>query len=280
VQYLFEPIGVVRSPFAERLDAPRQAVAAHGKGTPGRIELHPGRGFEDALEGLDAWEYAWVLFVFHRNVEEGRGWKPKVQPPRAEQKTGLFATRSPHRPNPIGMSAVKIERVDGLSVHVRNLDLLDGTPVLDLKPYVAYADAYPEARAGWLDAGRVASEAVCPCEPARAPADPRPAWDVAFDDAALAQLAWLAARGVDLRAPIEAALALGPQPHAYRRIRERAGGGKRLALKEWRVDFDIAERTLVVRGLASGYRAKQLATDPALEVHRAFVAAFVTPSGA
>jgi tRNA-Thr(GGU) m(6)t(6)A37 methyltransferase TsaA len=261
VQYLFEPIGVVRSPFAERLDAPRQATAAHGRGTPGRIELHAGRGFEDALEGLDAWEYAWVLFVFHRNVEEGRGWKPKVQPPRAEAKTGLFATRSPHRPNPIGMSAVKIERVDGLTVHVRNLDLLDGTPVLDLKPYVAYADAYPEARAGWLEA-----------------ADPRPAWEVAFDEAALAQLAWLAARGIDLRAPIEAALALGPQPHAYRRIRDRAGGGKRLALKEWRVDFDVVARALVVRGVASGYRAKQLATDPALEVHRAFVAAFVTPS--
>ena len=101
------------------------------------LELFPGRGYEDALDGLGAWDYAWVLFVFHKNVEEGRGWKPKVLPPRSDAKRGVFATRSPHRPNPIGLSAVKIERVEGLFVHVRDLDLLDGTPVLDLKPYVA-----------------------------------------------------------------------------------------------------------------------------------------------
>ena len=112
----------------------------------GRIELFPGRGYEDALDGLAAWEYAWVLFVFHKNVEEERGWKPKVLPPRSDQKRGVFSTRSPHRPNPIGLSAVQIERVDGLVVHVRRLDILDGSPVLDLKPYVAYADALPEAR--------------------------------------------------------------------------------------------------------------------------------------
>jgi hypothetical protein len=197
-----------------------------------------------------------VLFVFHLNVEQARGWKPRVQPPRATEKTGLFATRSPHRPNPIGMSAVKIERVDGLVVHVSNLDLLDGTPVLDLKPYVAYADAYPEARPGWLEAS-----------------DPRPAWQVRFDDAAQAQLAWLEARGVALRPAIESVLALGPQPHAYRRIRAHAGG-MRLALKDWRVDFAVEGGVIVVRALATGYRQKQLATGDAPPLHRDFAAAF------
>ena len=191
MQYLFEPIGVVRSPFTERAEAPRQTAAA--RGVPGRVELFAGRGFEDALEGLGGWDYAWVVFVFHRNVEEGRGWRPKVQPPRAEDKVGVFATRSPHRPNPIGMSAVKIERVEGLVVHVRGLDLLDGTPVLDLKPYVPYADAYPGARSGWLEAQ-----------------DPRAAWEVTFSAEADAQLAWLETRGIDLRAAIAAVLALGP----------------------------------------------------------------------
>ncbi len=124
----------MRSPFTERAEAPRQSQRA--RGVEGRIELEPGQGFEDALAGLEAWDYAWVLFVFHQNVEQGRGWKPKVQPPRAEAKVGVFATRSPHRPNPIGLSAVKIVGVEGLVVHVRELDLLDGTPVLDLKPYV------------------------------------------------------------------------------------------------------------------------------------------------
>jgi tRNA-Thr(GGU) m(6)t(6)A37 methyltransferase TsaA len=254
VQYLFEPIGVVRSPFTERAEAPRQAAA--GRDVAGSIELLAGKGFDDALEGLDAWEYAWVLFVFHRNVQEGRGWKPRVQPPRAEAKVGVFATRSPHRPNPIGMSVVKIERIEGLTLHLRDLDLLDGTPVLDLKPYVAYADAYPDSRsAAWLTVP-----------------DPRAPWAVTYSDQALQQLAWLSERGLDLRARIDAALALGPQPHAYRRIRKH-GAGMRLAVKEWRVDFDVQGRGIVVRGLRSGYRASQLASEPALAVHREFEAA-------
>jgi tRNA-Thr(GGU) m(6)t(6)A37 methyltransferase TsaA len=253
MQYLFEPIGVVRSPLRERAEAPRQP----GQGpASARIELYEGRGFEDALAGLDAWEYAWVLFVFHRNVEQGRGWKPKVLPPRADEKVGVFATRSPHRPNPIGMSAVQIERVEGLVVHVRGVDLLDGTPVVDLKPYVPYADAHPEARSGWLEAR-----------------DPRPAWEVTFTDGATAQLSWLRDQGIDLRPSIESVLALGPQPHAYRRIRVH-GDGMRLALKEWRVDFGVEQRRIVVRAVASGYRPRELATRPELEVHRSFVARF------
>ncbi len=243
--FVFHAIGVVRSPFAERAEAPRQAAVAAGVGA--RIELFAGHGYEDALSGLEAWEYAWLLFVFHKNVEDERGWKPKVLPPRATEKHGVFATRSPHRPNPIGLSAVRVERVEGLTVHVRDVDLLDGTPVLDLKPYVAYADARPDARSGWLEV-----------------TDPREPWTVSFADRALAQLAWLRDRGVHLRAPIEASLALGPQPHAYRRIRKH-GAAMRLAFKEWRADFEVQGARIVVQSLASGYRPKQLAdgTSPA-----------------
>jgi tRNA-Thr(GGU) m(6)t(6)A37 methyltransferase TsaA len=292
--YSFEPIGVVRSPFAERASAPRQpSVGAVGNGgdgeiAAGRIELFAGHGYEDALDGLAQWEYAWVVFVFHRNVEEARGWRPKVQPPRSDAgsgKKGVFATRSPHRPNPIGLSAVRIERVEGLDVHVSRLDMLDGTPVLDLKPYVAYADAYPSARDGWLAAR-----------------DPIAPWEVAFSDLARAQLGWLRASGVDLQPGIETALALGPQPHAYRRIRPQPGaGGKRdgnptamrLALKEWRVDFVVEgearselaamlpqARRLVVTAVLSGYRAKQLAEDPSLGLHREYESRFAaSPAG-
>ncbi|HXN30724.1 MAG TPA: tRNA (N6-threonylcarbamoyladenosine(37)-N6)-methyltransferase TrmO [Polyangiaceae bacterium] len=248
--YAFSPIGLVRSPFTERAAAPRQPSLALD--VAATIELFPGRGYEHALEGLAEWEYVWVVFVFHKNVEDGRGWKGKVLPPRSGVKRGVFGTRSPHRPNPIGLSAVKIERVEGCVVHVRNVDLLDCTPVLDLKPYVAYADAYPGARSGWLESH-----------------DPLPAWDVAFSARALAQIDWLRDRGVDLRAAIEAALALGPQPHPYRRIRPQ-GSGMRLALKEWRVDFEVAGRCIEVGALSTGYRATQLASDPALEVHRDF----------
>ncbi len=252
MQYPFEPIGFARSPFTERMEAPRQAPG----GAAGRIELLPGRGFEDALEGLDAWDYAWVLFVFHENVAQGRGWRPKVQPPRSEKKVGVFATRSPHRPNPIGMSCVRIDRVEGLVVHMREMDLLDGTPVLDLKPYVPYADARPDANSGWLD-----------------PRDPMATWQVTFAKEALAQLAWLDAHGIALRPRIEAALALGPQPHAYRRIR-RHGAGHRLSLKDWRVDFSVEGRVITVRALTTGYRPRELETDVGLALHREFVTAF------
>jgi tRNA-Thr(GGU) m(6)t(6)A37 methyltransferase TsaA len=259
-RYAFEPIGFARSPFSERAEAPRQATAASD--VAGRIELLEGRGYEHALSGLEAFDRLWILFVFHKNVEQDRGWKPKVLPPRSDKKRGLFATRSPHRPNPIGMSAVAIERIEGLVIYVRGLDLLDGTPVLDLKPYVAYADAFPGARAGWLEVP-----------------DPIGGFEVVYEPLAAAQIDWLVEQGVALRASIEAVLSLGPEPHPYRRIRKH-GDGMRLAIKEWRVDF-VAEpeepgaaKRVRVRAIASGYRAKALATEatgPSLAVHRAFV---------
>ena len=273
--YTFHPIGVVRSPFVDRASAPRQPSAdAEASKKTGRIDLLPGHGYEDALEGLEQFARAWVIFVFHKNVEEGRGWRPKVQPPRSATKRGLFATRSPHRPNPVGISVVRIDRIEGLTIHVSDLDLLDGTPVLDLKPYVAYADAHPEARAGWLSAP-----------------DPIAPWQVDFASPAIAQLEWLLEQGVDLRPAIEAALTLGPQPHAYRRIRSH-GPGLRLALKEWRVDFAVAgephsslapdapaRRRILVGRIASGYREKQLADDPSLALHKAFSGRFANLDG-
>ncbi len=254
----FDPIGFVRSPFEERVQAPRQGTVV--REVEGRIELFPGKGYDHALEGLGDWEYVWVIFVFHRNVEQSRGWKAKVQPPRATRKQGVFATRSPHRPNPIGLTAARIVRVEGLVVHVLGLDLLDGTPVLDLKPYVAYADAFPAAGSGWLEAR-----------------DPLPPWRVHFEERAQAQLEWLEQRGVALRAPIEAALTLGPAPLPYRRIRAR-GDELELAVKEWRVDFAAGEgRSLVVRSIRSGRKVRGGALPDGLPVHRDFTEVFRGP---
>jgi tRNA-Thr(GGU) m(6)t(6)A37 methyltransferase TsaA len=134
---------VVRTGLSSRVEAPRQPRAAGGAG--GTIELYPGRNFEHALDDLQGWEYIWVIFWFHLN----RSWRPKVLPPRSTSgRKGVFSTRSPHRPNPIGLSAVRLERVDGLTLHIRDVDMVDGTPVLDIKPYVPYADAHPGARSG------------------------------------------------------------------------------------------------------------------------------------
>jgi tRNA-Thr(GGU) m(6)t(6)A37 methyltransferase TsaA len=230
----------------ERVSAPRQPSAREG--AHATILLHEGRRYEDALEGLEGFEYLWVVFVFHRNVEEGRGWRPKVLPPRSETKRGLFATRSPHRPNPIGLSVVRLDRIEGLSIHVSNADILDGSPVLDIKPYIAYADAYPDAKEGWLDVR-----------------DPKPAWEIAWSDRARAARDLLASWGVDL-SEVERLLSLGPQPHAYRRIR-KDGSRMRLAYREWRVFFRVQGARVTIEEVRSGYRPSQIASDEALSTH-------------
>merc|ERR1719383_1506062 len=103
-----------------------------------------------ALQDLEGFEYMWVVSYLHLN----QGWAAQVTPPRGpRKKRGLFATRAPHRPNHLGLSACKLVAVDSIqgTIAVRGLDLLDGTPVLDVKPYVPYCDSFPKARAGWLD---------------------------------------------------------------------------------------------------------------------------------
>lgn len=254
------PIGRIRTPFREKSEAPRQATVASG--VAGRIELFANRGFEDALSDLELWPRIWILFLFHLDPT----YRPKVQPPRSDVKRGVFSTRSPHRPNPIGMSCVRLVKVSGLFVDVLDVDLVDETPILDLKPYVPYADAFPEAASGWLDPGEPGVK------------DPRAAWAVRFEPAAEAAVAWLADRGVDAGERLRAALALGPEPHAYRRIRSLGGGLSRIAVKAWRADFtsDDAGRTIVVTRVRSGYRPRDLAEGVTGELllHKSFVETF------
>ncbi|MFT3921620.1 MAG: tRNA (N6-threonylcarbamoyladenosine(37)-N6)-methyltransferase TrmO [Myxococcales bacterium] len=262
------PIGIFRSPFRERMDAPRQArVAAE---TEGRVELFEGQGYEDALSDLDRFDHLWLVFWFDRNV----GFRPKVLPPRSAVKRGVFATRAPYRPNPIGLSAVELVGIEGLTVHVRGVDLLDGTPVLDLKPYVPYSDAIPQASHGWLE---------LPTGQGERPRDPLPAYAVTFAPLAEQQLAFLRdEQGLELGPRVEEVLRLGPTPHAYRRIRREPdgpeGAGYVLALKDWRVRFSAQGEQITVVSLHSGYRPSQLFSEPAQapEVHRAFVAKWAT----
>ena len=257
-----EPIGYVRNSLIAKVDAARQPRAA--RGVAAQIELLPGRHFEHALEDLSGWDYIWVVFWFHLNP----GWRPKILPPRSTSgRKGVFSTRSPHRPNPIGLSAVRLERIEGLRLHIRDVDMLDGTPVLDLKPYVAYTDAFPEAGSGWLEDGAIPRDGP--------PPDPVPPYRVAFDPLADAQAAWIASRtGLALGERIRATLALGPEPHPYRRIR-REPEGLRLAVKEWRVQFSVSGHDVRVLAIHSGYRPAQLATDDEpYATHRAFLVAW------
>ncbi len=245
---------MVHSPFKERVDAPRQPNAA--REVEGSIELFTGQNFEQALEDIQGFNFIWVLFWFHLNTT----WKPKVSPPRSGLRRGVFATRSPYRPNPIGMSVVELRKVEGLLLSVRSLDILDGTPVLDLKPYIPYIDSLPDAKSGWLDA----------------PSDPQPEFAVTFAPLAEEQLAFLSRGfGLELAERFVAALKLGPEPQAFRRIR-RDGEGYVIAIKDWRARFASAERTITVLEFQTGHRPQVLATtdDPGLDPHRAFVTRF------
>lgn len=148
----FEPIGYLETCFKEKFGIPRQSGLADKAWGKLKLGSHP--DFRIALKGLEGFSHLWLVFVFH---ERGSPcWRASIRPPRlgGSKKVGVLASRSPHRPNPIGMSVVKIEGIDldavgGPEVHVSGVDLLDATPVLDIKPYLPYADSVPHALAGW-----------------------------------------------------------------------------------------------------------------------------------
>lgn len=148
----FKSIGYVKTMFKDKFGIPRQpGLVSQSKGV---IKLLPHPDLKTALRTLDQFSHLWIVFVFHEHG--GKSWKPSIRPPRlgGNVKVGVLASRSPHRPNPIGISAVKIEKIDleapdGPEITVGGVDLLDGTPVLDIKPYIPYADSIPEANPGW-----------------------------------------------------------------------------------------------------------------------------------
>lgn len=151
IKHTISAIGTVHSPYKEKFAIPRQpGLVTAAKGC---IELDSTLNAADMVEGLTDFSHIWVLFLFHQTI--AHGWKAKVKPPRlgGNQKLGVLATRSTFRPNGIGMSAVQLDEIttdnDSIKLHISGLDLLDQTPVVDIKPYVGYSDSLPEANSGF-----------------------------------------------------------------------------------------------------------------------------------
>jgi tRNA-Thr(GGU) m(6)t(6)A37 methyltransferase TsaA len=142
----FEPIGTIHTPFTDLEGMPIQPVGA--KGVAGTIEIFP--EFQAGLKDLDGFSHIILLYHFHRNHD----YKLQVVPFMDTVKRGLFATRAPKRPNPIGLSTVQLERIENGILHVLNVDILNDTPLLDIKPYVPDFDASVEIRTGWLEEAR------------------------------------------------------------------------------------------------------------------------------
>ena len=144
--FSFEPIATIETPFKERFGTPRQPSLVPSSW--GVIRLRNELNLQGAFEGLEGFSHIWLVWIFHQNTNKAV--RAKIHPPRMDgEKTGLFSTRTPHRPNPIGLSAVKLERIEGNTLFVSGVDLVDGTPILDIKPYLPSSDRIEAATAGW-----------------------------------------------------------------------------------------------------------------------------------
>ena len=252
------PIGIFHGAATYKYDAPRQGVF---DGRTGVIELSAGHNFETALRDLDGFERVWVLFLFDRN---GDGWHPTTRPPVAVpglKRVGVFASRAPYRPNPIGLSCVRLVAVRGRTLEVAEADLLDGTPVIDIKPYIPAADAFPDAKAGWVDAQS---------------ADP---WQVDATDSFAVDAEFVRANGgPDILATARLQLGRAPFDDSRKRVARTGDATGTLSLRMFRIDFtaDTTARTVTLTALRSGYTPGELAQseDPYADkdLHRAFAA--------
>lgn len=144
--FSFKPIGFIKSAYPEKFGVPRQSGLV--KQTVSELAILPEWQPEYALQGLEDYSHVWVTWVFHLNTNTK--YHPKIHPPRLKGETiGVFATRSPHRPNPLGLSLATVEKIEGGKIYLGGLDLVDGTPVLDIKPYLPQFESLPNARGGW-----------------------------------------------------------------------------------------------------------------------------------
>ncbi|MBI2422986.1 MAG: tRNA (N6-threonylcarbamoyladenosine(37)-N6)-methyltransferase TrmO [Candidatus Hydrogenedentes bacterium] len=256
---ILDPIGIFHCAAKYPYDAARQGSLAPDK--RGTVELHPGHNYEQALQGIEGFSHLWLLFQFHQNAH----WKPLVQPPRGHTKIGVFASRAPYRPNPIGISCVRLLAVSGRRLDVAGHDLLDATPILDIKPYLPYADAFPEATPGWTGPLKGAS------------------WQVLLSEMAREQCGWLREQGLECLEDFALQqLSADPLETARKRVRPRGGDRWTLAYRTWRIRFTAAheEKTILVESIGSGYSPGER-DDPDdhykdKAVHRAFVARYPT----
>lgn len=257
--HLLHPIGVFRSSSSERYQAPHQPHVELSE--KGRIEIHPQTHAHQALDDLQGVSHLWVIFGFHRT--EGH-WKPKVKTPGAERKIGVWATRSPHRPNGLGLSVVPLLEVKGLNLLVGHHDILDGSPVYDIKPYLENVDALEGTTVAWREHHH----------------EPK---SLAFEKRALEQLQWLKERSVDLMSLSETTLKLYPEPRHEKRTQLLRQEGEvlhcRLAVKTWRVDYRLDSEMVEVMEVSSGHHRDVLMGEREedwsdLPLHREFINRF------
>ena len=212
----FKTIAHIRTPFPTKFGIPRQSGILHT--LESRIVFEKEYRNKDALRGMEEFSHLWLIWLFSEAVRED--WSPTVRPPRLGGNTrmGVFATRSPFRPNPIGLSCVRLVRIENGELVVTGADLMDGTPILDIKPYLPFADSVPDATGGFA-------------EPLR-----EYALQVIFPEELLQKLP------LHLREPLREILAQDPRP-AYQQDPSRVYG---FPFGDYEIRFSVSEETLTV----------------------------------
>lgn len=249
------PIGHIRSGKHVKFAARHQPDEREAE--ENFLELLPDARLALATADLAGFDRVWLLWWFHRNT----GWRPQVIPPRGPQKRrGVFATRSPHRPNALGLTPVRLLGVEpgGRLLRLGPCDLVEGTPVFDIKPYVPAYDSFPGSRAGWIDEVDAAERSA-------------PRFAVELAPRAVEQAEWLRETwGVDFLPRVRELLGRDPSPHRTRRIRRvpaEHGGGAQIGCGAWRAMFVVDETAgrVVVTGLGPGYPLRQLMNHEGVE---------------
>jgi len=230
------PIGFLRSGKTVKFQAshqPQEDVAERNF-----LTLSPGCNFEQALRDLSGFSRVWLIWWFHRNTD----WRPLVLPPRGTaQRRGVFATRSPHRPNPLGLTPVQLIEIKGRELVLGPCDLVDGTPVLDIKPYIPAYDSFAESRAGWWD--DVENSLQAP-----------PQFTVQFLPLAQTQAEWLQTHWeIDFRPRLIELLSRDPSQHRSRRIRRRGDAHLVIGCGAWRAMYSTKDRIVTVESMEPAY---------------------------
>jgi tRNA-Thr(GGU) m(6)t(6)A37 methyltransferase TsaA len=234
-RFEFEPIGYVTSCFKEKFGIPRQpGLIPEARG---ELQIVPPYNHPDAFRELTDYSHVWLTFVFHANLRQQ--WKPTVRPPRlgGNQRVGVFASRSPFRPNPLGLSVVRLDRLEleskRVTLYLSGIDLMDGTPVLDVKPYIPYADSIIEARSGYAQTA------------------PTEEYEIRFSPAAEQTLETLPSEEAEpLRHLIRHILALDPRPGYRRGTDEQRRYGMRLY--DYDLHWEIEQNQVTVVDLVAG----------------------------
>ncbi len=239
-----KPIGYIATQKPLKFHARHQPLEAE----PERniLELLPNSGYEQALQDVAGFSRIWLIWWFHRN----NAWKPLVLPPRGPSKRrGVFSTRSPYRPNPLGLTPVQLIGVEGRKLILGACDLVDGTPVFDIKPYIPAYDIFPGEKAGWTDEVEALQQAP-------------PQFAVVLSPLAQTQAEWLLAHWqIDFRPRMTEFLSRDPAPHRTRRIKRRRTGVFEIGCGAWRAVFTVAGNVVNIQALDAAYTQRFLTSS-------------------